>query len=42
MKMVKGDAALVRYTECGYFCPLFRQWFRLYRGIMLETFCSLN
>ena len=33
---------VARYTDQGYFCPLLNYWFRLYRGIMLETFCSLN
>ena len=40
--MMVRVVSLNSYTEQGYFCPLFNYWFKLYRGILLETFCSLN
>ena len=40
--MIVRVVPMIRYTELGYFCPLFNYWFRLYRGVPLDTFCSLN
>ena len=40
--MMVRVVSIARYTDLGYFCPLLNYWFRVYRAIRLETFCSLN